>query len=49
VPSVIAALKTNDDVGVLGEKVDDLPFPFLSPLGSNDDNGRHDPPLSYSL
>jgi hypothetical protein len=45
VARVVATLKANHDVGMLGEKVDDLPLPFIAPLGANDDNGRHDSPL----
>jgi len=38
---IVPALETNDAIRLLREKVDDLPFPFISPLASNDDYIRH--------
>ena len=38
---IVPALEANDAIRLLGEKVDDLPFPFISPLASNDDYIRH--------
>ena len=35
---------SDDHVGGLGESVDHLPFPFVTPLGTEDDGGGHDPP-----
>jgi hypothetical protein len=35
VPGIIAALATDDNVGFCGKHIDDLPFPFVAPLGSN--------------
>jgi len=37
VPRVRPALVAGDDVGVLGEDVDDLPLPLVTPLASDDD------------
>ena len=41
VTGVVAALRADDDVGLLGEDVDDLSFSFIAPLGA-DENGVHD-------
>ncbi len=41
VAGVVAALRADDDVGLLGEDVDDLSFSFIAPLGA-DENGVHD-------
>ena len=38
VAGVVAALGADDDVGLLGEDVDDLAFAFVAPLGA-DQNG----------
>ena len=38
---VIATLEADDDVGVLGEEIDDLAFAFVSPLGADDCNVGH--------
>ena len=40
VTGVVAALRADDDVGLLGEDVDDLAFSFIAPLGA-DQNGVH--------
>ena len=41
VAGVVAALVAHDDLGVLGEEVDDLAFPFVAPLRADDDDVRH--------
>ena len=42
VAGVVAALETHDDVGLLGEPVDDLAFAFVAPLGADHDNICHE-------
>ena len=42
VPGVGPALVANDDIVPLGEKIDDLPFGFVTPLQPNNTRGRHD-------
>ena len=41
VAGVVAALKAHDDVGLLGEPVDDLAFAFVAPLRADHDHVRH--------
>ena len=41
VAGVRAALVAADDVGVLGEQVDDLALPLVAPLRAHDDGGGH--------
>ena len=41
VAGVVAALEAHDDLGVLGEQVDDLALPLVAPLRSDDDDVRH--------
>ncbi len=41
VAGVVAALETDDDVGLLGEHVDDLAFSFVAPLGADYNDVRH--------
>ncbi len=41
VPGVVAALEADDDVGVLGEEIDDLPLAFVAPLSADDDGAWH--------
>src|SRR5207248_6011024 len=41
VAGVRAALIAADDVGVLGEQVDDLALPLVAPLRAHDDSGGH--------
>jgi hypothetical protein len=41
VAGVVAALEADDEVGLLGEQVDDLPLPLVAPLGAHDDETRH--------
>src|SRR5262249_47297727 len=36
VPGIVATLKTDHQVGPLGEQVDDLSLSFIAPLGAND-------------
>ena len=36
VAGVVAALEAHDDVGVLGEQVDDLALALVAPLGADD-------------
>ncbi len=43
VPGVRPALVAADEVGVLGQQVDDLALPLVAPLGANDDGCRHAP------
>src|SRR5215471_14711692 len=38
---IVSALKTNDDVGLLRQPVDDLALPFVAPLGADDDHISH--------
>jgi hypothetical protein len=33
---IVAALKTHDDVGIVGKKVDDFAFAFVAPLSAYD-------------
>jgi hypothetical protein len=49
VTGVRAALVAADEVGLLGEQVDDLSLALVSPLRAHDDGGRHGsslPPIS---
>jgi hypothetical protein len=39
---VVAALEADDDVGLVGEEVDDLAFAFVAPLGADDCDVGHD-------
>ena len=39
---VMPALKADDDIGLLGEPVDDLTFALVSPLGADHDNICHE-------
>ena len=38
---IVAALEAHDDVGLLGQPVDDLAFAFVAPLGSDHHDIRH--------
>ena len=38
---VVAALEADDDVGLLGQPVDDLAFAFVAPLGADHHHIRH--------
>ena len=42
VPRVRPALVAADEVGVLGEQVDDLALPLVAPLRTDDHGGRHE-------
>ncbi len=44
VAGIVATLKTNDHIGVLGEKVDDTPLTLVAPLGAHDRANRHSNP-----
>ena len=41
VAGVVAALEADDEVGLLGEQVHDLPLPLVAPLGADDDHSWH--------
>src|SRR3989442_12396982 len=41
VAGVRAALKSDDDVGAVGEEIDDLPLAFVPKLGTNNDRRGH--------
>ena len=41
VPGIMSALKAHDDVGLLGEPVNDLALALVSPLGANHDHIGH--------
>src|SRR5262249_39601590 len=49
VASIMAALKTHDDVGLLGEPIDNLALAFVPPLGSDDHHIRHGAPVDSRL
>ena len=38
---IVPALEAHDDVGLLGQPVDDLALAFVAPLGAHDDHVRH--------
>ena len=42
VAGVVAALKADHDVRLLGEQVGDLSLPFVAPLGADYDETGHD-------
>ena len=42
VAGVVAALAADDDVGLLGQNVDDLAFAFVAPLGADQNCVRHE-------
>ena len=42
VAGIMATLEADDDVGLLGEPVDDLALAFVAPLGADHDNIRHE-------
>src|SRR5262245_46157398 len=42
VPGVVAALVAGDDVGALGQGVDDLALALIAPLGADDHAAGHD-------
>src|SRR5205823_4394413 len=46
VAGVVAAVEADHDVGAGGEEIDDLPLPFVAPLRTDDDGGRHGQRLS---
>jgi hypothetical protein len=41
VPSIIPPLEPYHEIGVLGQQINDLPFPFISPLSSDDHDIGH--------
>ena len=41
VAGVVAALEADDDLGALGEQVDDLALALIAPLGADDADSRH--------
>ena len=41
VAGVVAALEADDDVGLLGEQVDDLALALVAPLGADDHGAWH--------
>ena len=43
VPGVMPALIARNDVKMIGEKIDNLPFPLVSPLRPKNDNVFHGP------
>src|SRR5579883_3013581 len=45
---IMAALETDDDVGLLREPVDNLPLAFVPPLGADDHHIRHGAPLDLT-
>ena len=50
VAGIVATLKTNDHIGILGEKVDDPPLTLVAPLGAHDCAYRHrNPPTGNQL
>ena len=42
VAGIVAALEADDDVGLLGQPVDDLAFTLVAPLGADHDNICHE-------
>jgi hypothetical protein len=42
VPGVRTSLVACDDVNILTETIDDLPFSFITPLSADDDLNRHE-------
>ena len=42
---IVAALEADDDVGLLGQPVDDFSLAFVPPLGADHDNVGHEPPF----
>jgi hypothetical protein len=38
---IVAALEADHDVRLLRQPINDLAFPFVAPLGSDDDNIGH--------
>ena len=44
VAGVVAALEAHDDVGLVGQPVDDLALALVAPLGANDHDVRHADP-----
>src|SRR3954464_15678003 len=47
VARIVAALEADDDIGALGEHVDDLPLPLIAPLGADDHDIRHGSRAGY--
>src|SRR5262249_30822960 len=45
VTGIVTTLKTDDDIGLLRQPVDDLAFAFVAPLGSDNHNIRHQDPF----
>jgi hypothetical protein len=41
VSGVVAALEPHDEVGVFRQQIDNLPFSFIPPLGSDDHDVGH--------
>jgi hypothetical protein len=44
---IVASLETHHHIRMLGEEIDDLPFPLVSPLSTNDSNVTHCNRLSF--
>ena len=42
--SIMSPLEADDDVGLLGQPVDDFPLPFVPPLGTDHDHIGHEAP-----
>ena len=42
---IMSTLEANNDVGLLGQPVDDFPLPFVPPLGTNHDHIGHEAPF----
>ncbi len=38
---IVSPLVTDDDVGAIGQKIDNLSFALVTPLGAQDDQVRH--------
>ena len=45
VARIMSTLEANDDVGLLGQPVDDFALPFVPPLGTNHDHIGHEAPF----
>ena len=43
----MSTLEADDDVGLLGQPVDDFPLTFVPPLGTNHDHIGHAAPFLY--
>jgi hypothetical protein len=48
VARIVSTLEADDDIGLLGQPVDDFPLPFVPPLGTYHDHIGHEAPFLHA-